>query len=78
MDETLKAALKAYYRLWKALQVAAAEPHHPETEDRLRSVGRDANSRLREAGLFDEDGRLDEKRLTTLMIAQFPDYDPSL
>ncbi|MEU5157797.1 MULTISPECIES: hypothetical protein [Actinomycetes] len=73
MDDTTKAALQAFYRLWKVTQAAAGDPHHPAAEESLSNAAHDANTKLRAAGLLG-----DEQRLVRLMRDAFPDYDPTV
>jgi hypothetical protein len=73
MDDVTKDALRAFYRLWKALRAVADDPHHPGAEQILAAVAREANALLEPLGLLH-----DQARLQVLMRQEFPDYDPTV
>jgi hypothetical protein len=73
MDTATADAIRAFYRLHKAIQAVAADPHHPGALEALSNAAYDANAKLGAVGLLGDEHRA---RILALTAELFPDYQP--
>lgn len=71
VDDATRTAVRAFYRLHKALQAVQADPFHPGALESLENTSREANDAMKAGGLLD----LPPADLFALVTAEFPDFN---
>jgi hypothetical protein len=72
MDDTTRAAIRAFYRLLKTTDAATTDPLHPGSEETLTNAANEAHHAMKAAGLLD----LPHHEVFALVRELYPDFDP--